>query len=527
MPPEPSPASPPRVAIETEQRLSRSLLWTLQRRYFEEAGVSAWSTSTVPHYVTNNPAIAHAYAAVFFGFLRDCAPTLHPAEPLTIVELGAGSGRFAHFFLRALTDMLRRSPLAGKKIRYVMTDFTESNVRFWQTQPSLRPFVDQGILDFALFDAEQDHELRLLHAGVTLSPGALRNPVGIIANYIFDGIRQDAFSFAGGQMQERLVSLTAPEPAPDPTRPDLLRTLEVSFTERPAPLDYYGEPALDAILRGYAARLDGATLLFPCAAIRCVGRLADLSGGRMLLLSGDRGDSHEEALAQDEHLGLAVHGSFSLEVNYHALAEYVAGRGGRTLRHAHRHAHVCMTAFLLGEHPSAYAETAFAYEEAIERAGPDDAYALCRQLRANVESMDLTHVLSLLRASRWDPRTLLDGLPVLWRHQPTASGADAREVVFAVMRAWDSYCFIGEEQDLAFELGLLLHGYGAHREAIALFEASARNHGDEARVRWNVGLCHYALGEVERALGCFREAARLDPAFIPAGAAQMRQAESG
>src|SRR4051812_30311845 len=80
------------AAIETEQRLSRSILWRLQRRYFDEAGVSAWSTTTVPHYVTCNPVLAHAYAAVIFGWLRDLrAGALDPDEPVTIVELGAGS----------------------------------------------------------------------------------------------------------------------------------------------------------------------------------------------------------------------------------------------------------------------------------------------------------------------------------------------------------------------------------------------------------------------------------------------------
>lgn len=519
-PPEPAPG----LAIETEQRLSHSRLWSLQRRYFDRAGVSAWSTTTVPHYITNNPAMAFAYAQVFLGYLRDARPTLDPAEPFTIVELGAGSGRFAYLFLRALTDLLRRSPLAQVRVRYVMTDFTEANLRFWQAHASLRPFVDQGLLDFALFDAERDREIRLLVSGVTLSPGALRNPLGVIANYVFDGIRQDAFSFEGGQIHERLVTIAAPEPVADPTEPDLLSQLEISFTTRPAPLDYYGEPALDAVLRGYAARLDGATILFPCAAIQCVARLADLAGGRLLLISADRGDTREEGLAQSERLGLALHGSFSLDVNYHAIAEYVSARGGRTLRHAHLHAHLCIAAFLLGEHPSAHAETQLAYEEAVERAGPDDLYVLRQELRATLEAMSLSHALSLVRASRWDPRTLADCLPVLWRHQPAASGPEAREVVRTVTRAWDSFYFIGEDQDLAFELGLLLHAYGAHREAVSLFEASARLHGDDARVRWNVGLCHYALGEVDPALECFREAARLDPAFVPAGAAQLRRA---
>ena len=77
----------PVAVIETDRRLSQSVLWDLQRRYFAEAGISAWSTSRVPHYVTSNPALAHAYAAVFLGFLRD----LH-ASGLDVIITSPKSG---------------------------------------------------------------------------------------------------------------------------------------------------------------------------------------------------------------------------------------------------------------------------------------------------------------------------------------------------------------------------------------------------------------------------------------------------
>jgi hypothetical protein len=92
----------PRV-IERNQRLSRSLLWGLQRRFFEQKGVEAWRQNIVPHYITSNPFIANAYAHLVFGFLRDCQANAllpDPNQPLYIVELGAGSGRFAFRFLK-------------------------------------------------------------------------------------------------------------------------------------------------------------------------------------------------------------------------------------------------------------------------------------------------------------------------------------------------------------------------------------------------------------------------------------------
>lgn len=512
-------ASP--VVLEAEQRLSRSIRWRLQRRYFERAGATAWSSGAVPYYVTNTPLLAHAYASVLLGWLRDVRGG-GCAAPVTLVELGAGSGRFAYLLLTALAELLPRTPFADTAIRYVMTDLAASSVERWRANEALRPFVARGVLDFAVFDAEEDRELQLLVSGTTLRRGAGEGPLVGIANYVFDGIRQDAFSFRGGALYEELVSTVAPAPLDAATEPEL-DELVSSYVSRAAALEYYGAPELDAILRGYAGRLEQATLLFPCAAIDCIARLAELARGPFLLLSADRGRAREAPLVNPQSLGMAVHGSFSFDVNYHAIAAYVTQRQGVALTPSHGSPHLCVTAFLLGEHVSGYAETRLAYEQTLEPGGPDGFFSLRQELLARIGEMALTHALAFLRASGWDPRVLADCLPVLWRHQPEASELETQDVIDAVRRSWTRYYPIGEEQDLASELGMLLHAYGAHREAIGLFQSSARLHGDRATTRWNIGLCRYALGELEEAFAAFAEATRLDPGFIPAGALQPKR----
>jgi hypothetical protein len=78
------------------------------------------------------------------GFLQDCvrpnsSMPLDPNEPLYIIELGTGSGKFSFFMLKALeemSDVFDAFPL--NKIVYVMTDFTENNFNFWRDHPSLK-----------------------------------------------------------------------------------------------------------------------------------------------------------------------------------------------------------------------------------------------------------------------------------------------------------------------------------------------------------------------------------------------------
>jgi len=82
--------------LETNRRLSKSLLWRLQRNYFERYGIEAWSSGAVPHHITSSPFIADAYARVVIGFLRDYERSLDQRQPVYIVELGSGSRRFAY-----------------------------------------------------------------------------------------------------------------------------------------------------------------------------------------------------------------------------------------------------------------------------------------------------------------------------------------------------------------------------------------------------------------------------------------------
>ena len=68
--------------LEQGHRLSQSLLWKLQRKFFDQQGIEAWRQGTVPHYVTSNPFIANAYAKVIFAFIRDVQAVLDPALKL-------------------------------------------------------------------------------------------------------------------------------------------------------------------------------------------------------------------------------------------------------------------------------------------------------------------------------------------------------------------------------------------------------------------------------------------------------------
>src|SRR5579864_9651945 len=93
--------------LETDVPLSQSLIWGLQRGFYAQRGLKAWNEDLVPSYITNNPFIAEIFAGIVAAFVQDCMSTerlsnapLSPENPLRILELGAGTGKFSYLFLR-------------------------------------------------------------------------------------------------------------------------------------------------------------------------------------------------------------------------------------------------------------------------------------------------------------------------------------------------------------------------------------------------------------------------------------------
>lgn len=502
--------------LEENRPLSQSLLWRLQRNYFERQGIQAWSQAAVPQYITSNPAIANAYAQVLFAFLRDCrrdsSQSVDLDQPIYIVELGAGSGRFAFHFMRKFFGFFKRSVLKDLPVQYVMTDFAARNVAAYQAHPSLQPFVAAGLLDFACFDATQSEEIRLSQSGAVLTPNTLANPLIVLANYFFDSIPQDLFRVQDGRLYEGRITLTGgPQPEPDLDDPDILDRVDISYEHYAVPTDYYHDSDLDAILQDYCQRLSETTFLFPCAALQCIRRLRRLAGGRLLLLSGDKGYIHEDELMGRQEPGLNLHGSFSFMVNYHAIAQFTRNQGGRVWQTSHRHTNLNICAFLFGNPQHDYTETSQAYDAWLEENGPDDFFALKKGLEPHYDTLALPYLLSYLRLSGWDANIFQGCYASLAKQVSAATEALRQELYWAIHEIWDGYYHIGETWDLPFHLGVLLYKMGFYSEALDYLQHSLTLYGPDPGAFYNVALCHYSLQQWDAALEAADQALALDP----------------
>jgi hypothetical protein len=415
-------------------RLSASPIWDLQRRYFAAQGPRAWSDGAVPFQVTSNPYLARAFADVIVGFARDLGGSDGgPDRPLFVVELGAGSGRFGYRLCRALCAAFAAVP-CGRRPVYVMTDLAEANVAWWQQHPSLTPLLAQGVLDVARFDLARDRRLELRGSGRVVSATEPFADVVFVANYVFDSLPHDAFDCDGGALAECLVLPEAPagDIARDGFREVPLRYLRHEIEAR----GYYGDPARDGLLERYRGSVEG-TITVPVGALDALETLGGLARGPSLVLATDKGSAHLDGVVANGPPGAAVHGSFSMSVNFHAIGAWVEDRGGTWMHAAHHHRSVDVCAFAFGA--PVLAETIAAYDRSIAQRGPDDFQTLRGVLRRTADEMTLPELLAYLRFSGFDAKIFAELAPRIVALLPTSSARDRADLseALAHVEEWD------------------------------------------------------------------------------------------
>jgi len=489
--------------LECGSRLSHSMLWSAQRAYFQRAGVDAWSANEVPHEITNNPRLAAAYAQVALAFIRDHGPS---TGPFTVLELGAGTGRFGMLFLKAVIEEF---DVADVPLRYVMSDFTPDRVEFWREHHALQSLVQAGLLDFAVVDVERFDTIELLESKAVLKAGALTDPLIVIANYVFDSVPQDVFSFRGGEVSECLLSVRANCPELDEAAP--FTGIEVGFKRQPTTVDYYPEAELNAQLRRYADELEDSTVLFPVTALRALDKLAAISEQRMLLLTSDKGQLSLPALEGLNEPEIIAHGCFSMSVNYDAIHHWFEERGGTRLCTDRRRTLHTVACILGG--PERPEHTERAYRLGIETVSPDDLFRVRRLVSSGALGIELADAMSIIRLSNYDPSVVYASVPVIAGEAHTLSPADRLELIDAVHRAFDNYFHMDEREDVPFELAALLHLVDDHAGAIRLFEASLRFYGEDPRTLWNLSICALANGQPEDAESHRARVWEVDPGF--------------
>jgi hypothetical protein len=523
-----SATKPEPQVLETGVPLSQSVIWRLQEDFYARRGLKAWTEDMVPSYITNNPFIAEIYAEIVAGYLVDCRKQaqkdlrpLSSENPLRILELGAGTGKFSCLFLRKITALLQEKKIAPQVIRYCLADCSESLIAEWRANRYLAEFADAGILEFKLVRAEVSTEAEPLLSDA-------KGPLVVIANYVFDSLPQDAFIISDGNISEALVTTVSSGSASESQSSGIqpLSSLQQSFKSVPVAADRYADKSWNAILEHYRTSLPAATILFPSAAFSLLQELNKSCDGRMLVLAADKGFTREDELAFSQGPPtMEFHGRghcFSQQVNFDAFARYFWGLGGEALLPKKHFSSLSICAFL--QHPpgSEFPATRQAYEQVVAGFGPDDLFALMSWLNAHLEEISIVQALAILRLTRWDATAFLRLFPVIAR-QLHSVAAERHDLCQAVLSTWaNRYPITPSENILAFNCGVILLELRYFAYALGMFKTSERDFGRSATTSFNLGLCALGLDRAAEALNYMIDACNQDPTFELARASRLK-----
>jgi hypothetical protein len=355
--------------IEKRQRLSISMLWALQNSAYCKYGPHAKTHKGTPFYAPSYPITVVQDCHIVANFLCECYDPdsqipLDLSQPIYILDLAPGTGRFGFLFMKMLLDELRAPGYRDIQFCYVMTDISKKSLQTLMNHPYLQPYVKLGLIDFAHYNyaKQKDKPITLLKSKKVLSKEYLRNPLVVIGNYFFESIPQDLFRVKKGKLQEGRVSI-AVHGKEGLTKLEEGRNIvpfircKYSYAPIENPNNYYANPELDSFLKAYSQQFNNFPFLFPIKAFQVIEYFANLSQGRMLFLAGNQDVCSGNQTAEWEDTKTSKKGDFTLAVNYHAIAKYFLTKKGMGLLNGFYNPQFAVIVGILGGTHSHYPTT--------------------------------------------------------------------------------------------------------------------------------------------------------------------------
>lgn len=500
-----------KIVIEQHKRFSQSALWRMQREYFDQEGINAW-VNQVPFYITSNPFIANTYAKLFLAFVTDWVKKYPDSKnhPFYIMELGTGSGRFSYYVLKTLDELMQNLELTDIKVCYIMSDFTKHNIKYWETHPALIPYVEKGMVDWAIFDMESERPITLVRQNIRLSTETLVNPLTVFANYIFDTVSHDSFAVHEGKLYELLLSLSTGEHNMKDNRPLDMEKISIDYNVKEIRGNYYGDPHLDSILEEYKSTLTETSFLFPIGSFHAIKYLKKLTNDKLFIISTDKGYSDPEQLDHLGHPSISFHGSFSMMVNFHAIAEYCKNSGGDSFLQTSRKG-IKTSVFSCGFKLSDLPATRVAVDELVEGFSPGDYFVMHRRMSDSFNECSLDTIAAHMHLAGWDPHIYLK---LTGRVTSLIDETDKETIDFMcknMPKMAANYYYMPKSECILFEIGVFFHAAKRYKEALDYYQQAIPFVGEQFGLYYNMALCHQHLDQKEEALNAFKKALEMDP----------------
>lgn len=506
------PSNPvPVVALEPPTPFDTCIAWRLHDAYWSQRGPAAWQSGEVPFYSTSNLATARQHAALLVALVQDLQASGHlqPTDEVWVLEAGCGLGLFAANLLTALETGPDQQRALLPRVRYLITDCSENNLRQVLELPRVAPWLARGHLVPALYD------LRLPSTVTRLDRQPTPAITLIVCNYVCSVIPQQQLQLRDEGWHELLVETRAVSELPaevflehatrDATRQNLLADLDLQMSWRP--LDLSSHPIFTETHRQILARfvdgLPNATFGYPARYFDfLVAAQPLLLPGGAIMTSDYGGASRDKVRGLRDRRPQTYGNSLAQETCFATFDAFAQALGWD----------VCRTHGNLDSVHSALVAT---------RVGPRLRAAFEDQFRGILvvdELLDHTASARHFAALRDFPRALrywlraaaMDELNPELRYRIGECAIESGEFALAITHLLAGHALDPHTFDFDFMLGRATWLADQPAEAIRWYEHSLAR--EPHPVTWtNLGVIHFAQGREAHAWACFESAIALDP----------------
>lgn len=506
--------------LEEGQLLSRSKLWTLLKQMYEDQALNAWQGIGTPFYLTSTPLLAHGWADLAFQFFRELHESgLDGPQPWTLMEVGAGSGRFAYLFLCHF-EKLHRAYFSSKNMhehpwRYLMFDISPPMVEFWRTHPYFARFLKAGNLDFGTLDLLKDGEVVLENSNDLLAPGCYKAPCVVMGGYIFDSMPSEAFIKLKSGIAPMTWTVRTPHDSEEVGLSSIVESMEYEWT----PSNVREEHALSSntylpkLWEYYRKHLkNNQAFTLPCAALQAIDRLRQICRGGMLLLAADQGYGDIASIESIDKIEMGRHGSTSCPVNYDGLARLLNFEGQIALvSSTPEYKFVQMVAFLDGAQSSPV--TQYVAKKLLDDFDNENYWRLFDQV-LDLKARDPQLIYLLLKLGKWDPVNFFHLQPLMQKHWDTLESAVREHWLVAIENVIGLFFPLGDgDEELLNQLAALSVKLGSWSLGIKAWNLAASFRPHRADIQFNLGVAYYQLDEKNLAMQAFLIAEKLDPNY--------------
>jgi hypothetical protein len=488
--------SNPYTLIDEAQCAKDSKIWPWLFHFYKTEGIKAWTQRHTPYFWTSNCSLAKQYVSIIKTYILELEAQgkLNADHPFTIYELGAGHGNFSFYLLNELKKIENSLPCP---LHFILIDGAQHNLDFWNEHHAFLPLnttkitVSFKCMDFFnLQDYLDDFSKPLF------------NPAVLITNYLFDSLFNDIIAPTKTGFSHLALSIYSPKKNLKQNIPTNLEALKYQYTYGKQHIEpFYEDPFINQIITKNYFIDTTPYITIPISMTHIVNFFRNQCKQPLMMLTTDKGYCDYKYCyappANPEKI-FGKHGSISIDVNFHFMAEYVKHlKGDAFIEDTFSHTKTAI--YLTDQTDQQIPKTTQHIMDHLATSNNEILNTLSAS-RRNLANITFVELMSLLKLSNYDPHLFQALSKSIESHIHKLNKTKCDLLAQELLKVAKNYYFMPNNiNNLFLYIGNTFYALCNFQEALTYYKHSRKYFPNSWEPIFNCGLCYYELKQYDKA----------------------------